>query len=93
MINRAPGREAEMGCLPEEVVFDLAQLTLAVFFTGCFKVPGSDEGSNATPGFDYAQAFKLCIDLGDGICVDSQVNGELSHGWELIAYSKFPCRD
>ena len=89
MINRTFGREAKVRCLREKVIFDLAQLALAVLFAGRFKVARPDESSNAAPGLDYAQAFKLGVDLGDGVCVYSQVNGELSHGRELIAYGKF----
>lgn len=85
MINRAFSREAKVRCLGEKVVFDLAQFAFAVLFAGRFKVPGSDERSNAAPGLDYAQAFKLGVDLGDGVRVDSQVNGELPDGRQLIA--------
>ena len=85
MIDRAFSREAKVRCLCEKVVFDLAQLAFAVLFAGRFEVPGSDESSHAAPGLDYAQAFKLGVDLGYGVSVDSQVNGELSHGGQLIA--------
>ena len=89
MINGIFGSEAEVRCLGEEVIFDFAQLALAVLFASRFEVPGSDESADATPGLDYAKPFKLRIDLGDGVRVDSQVDGELSHGGQLIPYGEF----
>lgn len=88
MINRVFGREAEVRRLREEMVLELAQLSLAVFVTSCLEVASSDESADAAPGLDYAQAFKLGVDPGDGVCVNPQVNGELTHGRELIAYGK-----
>ena len=93
MVNGTPGSEAEVRGLGEEVIFDFAQLPLAVLFASRFEVPRSDEGSDAAPGLDYAKPFKLRVDLGDGVRVDSQVDRELSHGRQLIAYREFSCRD
>lgn len=93
MVNSVPGREAEVRCLGEEVIFDFAQLALAVRFASRFEVPGSDESSDAAPGLNYAKPFKLRVDLGDCVCVDSQVDCELSHSRQLIAYGEFSCRD
>lgn len=93
MIDRVIGREPEMRCLCEEMVFELAQLAFAVLITSRLEVARSDEGTNAAPGLDYAQTFKLRVNLGDGVSVDSQVNGELSHGRELIAYGELSSCD
>lgn len=93
MVNSIPGREAEVRCLGKEVIFDFAQLELAVLFASRFEVPGPDESSDATPGLDYAKPFKFRVHLGDGVRVDAQVDGELSHGRQLIAHGEFSCRD
>ena len=74
MISRILGREAEVRGLREKVVLNIAQFAFAVFVTGCFKVASADKSTNAAPRFDYAESFKLGVDLGDGVCIDSQVN-------------------
>jgi len=70
------------------VIFQLAQLALAIFFAGRFEVSRFYEGSNAAPGLDNAGAFEFGVHLCDGVGIDSQVYGELSHGWQLIAHAK-----
>ena len=49
-------------------------------------VATDDEGPDATPGFDGARAFEVGVDLGNGVGVDAEVDGQLPDRWQLVAW-------
>ena len=64
----------------------IAQLTLAIFLVGRPEGTCLYKSSHAASGFDDARAFKLQVDLGDGVGVNAEVYGQLPHRGELITH-------
>ena len=86
-------REAQVGRRRKKMVFEFAQLPLAIFLVGRPEGTCLYKSSHAASGFDDARAFKLQVDLGDGIGVNAKVYGELPHCWELIPHDELAGSD
>ena len=64
----------------KKMVFEFAHLVLSVLVAGRFEMPRLHERAHAAPRLDYACSFKLQIDFGNGVGVDSQIDGQLPDG-------------
>ena len=49
---------------------------------------GADERADAAPGLDDAGALELAVDTRHGVGVDAQLDGQLPHRRQLIAWSQ-----
>jgi hypothetical protein len=54
--------------------------------SGFHRSRGADERPDAAAGFEDAGALEVGIDAGDGVGVDAQLDGQLAHGWKLLAW-------
>jgi hypothetical protein len=92
MIGGIFGPEAKMTRLREELIFEFAQLAFAILFVNRIEAPCLHKRADAASGFHDAQSFKLEINLRHGVCVDSQIDGHLSHSRQLFANLKLARR-
>ena len=66
---------------------DLVETAFAFGFVG-LDFPGTDEGSGALLGFEYAADFQFPIGAENGVGVDGEIDGELADSGELVAGSR-----
>ena len=68
-----------------DVIHEFAQLPRAIAPVGDFVRPRRDKSAYASPRFDDPFAFEFGIDLRHRVRVNTQVNGQLPYGGQLIA--------
>ena len=77
----------------DEVIGHLAQAALAVATIRGFVGPRRHECAHTSARFNDATAFQLRVDLGDGVRIDAQIDRELPHSRQLVAYAELAGRD
>ena len=86
-------REPMFVCFRDEVIRQLAQSLVAIAPVRGFIRTRCHERPDAAARLDHAGALQFGVDLGDRVRVNSQVHGELPHGWQLIANPQFSGRN
>ena len=62
-----------------------AQPALVITRGMCLRRCRADEGANPSSGLDDAPALELGVDPGDGVRIDAELDGKLTHGGKLVA--------
>src|SRR5664279_4493545 len=76
--------EAGSTCAGDSIGDDLAQLPLALDI-GALHLLTADEGAGALVCFEHSAQFQLPVSAHNRIGIDGQIDGELSHGRQLVS--------
>lgn len=81
-------REPKVGRLSKEKVLEFSQFAFAILVSSSFEMPGLDERTHSAPGLNHADAFELGVNLGNGVGIDAQVDGQLPDSRQLVSKRK-----
>ena len=85
MLDHFIERKAARVRLGNKMIGELAQASIAVApAEGSLGGPLMNKCSNASTRDQHPRPFQLGIDLGHRIGIDSQIDGELAHGGQLV---------
>ena len=76
----APARAANSPAICAELAIPLGRIL--------FQFLVADKSSRALMGFEQAAELQFAIGPHHGIGIDGQIDGELPHGWQLVARSQ-----